>query len=158
MKGYALIEIIIVVAIIVLFSALSLGYYRNFDEQKKLDGEIKQFTDVLDLASSKSSSGDLSPNPSCVDDFQGYGVQIINDASYSFRFNCGGVYTTIQTYTVRPGLTLLGAGTDILFKPLTAETNLGIPTDIIFTSSTINKCIRIQISPQGVVEEMPTCP
>lgn len=153
--GYTLIEILVVLSIIVIFSALSLAYYREFDEQRKLDAEAKQLVDVLNLASKKSSSADLSPNP--CSDFQGYRVNISNLTTYKLQFNCGGSYSDIQSYTLRSGLTFLESdvGSDVLFKPLSAEAN---SSTITITNIVTNKCIKIQVNPVGTVEELPSCP
>lgn len=150
--GYTLIELLIVLSIIVIFSALSLAYYRQFDEQRKLDAEAKQLVDVLNLASKKARSADISPYSSCTD-FQGYRVKIKNSTRYKLQFNCGGSYSDIQFYDLRAGLTL--SGSDVVFKPLSAETDS--TTIIKITNSVINKCINIQINPVGTVEEVPNC-
>lgn len=149
--GYTLIEILIVLSIIVIFSALSLAYYREFDEQRKLDAEAKQLIDVLNLASKKSSSADLSSNPNC-SDFQGYRVKIQNTTTYRLQFKCGISYSNIQSYTLRTGLNL--SGPNVLFEPLSAETN---SSTVTITNTVTSKCINIQINPVGTVEELP-CP
>lgn len=156
-SGYALIEILIVLSIIVLFSGLSLAYFRGFDEQKKLDAEAKQLIDVLNLAQKKSTAADLSPNLNC-SDFQGYRVNIQTTTSYALEFNCTGSYSTVQSYALRSGMTLSGIGTNILFKPLSAGTNLSNSITTTITSSTTGKCIKIQINPVGTVEELSNCP
>jgi len=159
--GYTLIEILIVVSIIVLFTGLSLAYYRGFDEQRKLDAETKQLIDILNLAEKKSVAADLSPlglNPSC-SDFRGYWVSLTG-TSYSLKLNCAGVDTLIQTYTLGSGMTLLVSDatvTDILFKPLYSGTNLSTPISVTLTNSSNNKCTKIQINPVGTVEQLPNC-
>ncbi len=152
--GYALIEILIVLSIIVLFSALSLAYYRGFDEQKKLDAETKQLIDILNLASKKSSSADLPPDLSC-SNFLGYQVISMTTTTYTLRINCGGGYTDIQSYTLRTSLTFSGPLAAVLFNPITAEANSSTFT---LTNTVTNKCIYIQINPVGTVEERPNCP
>jgi prepilin-type N-terminal cleavage/methylation domain-containing protein len=153
--GYTLLEIIVVVTIISLFTALSIGYYRNFDEQKKLDGDVKQFIDVLNLAANKANSGDLNPNPNCTD-FQGYSVLISSTTSYSLEFNCGDVYTEVQAYNLKSNISFTGTDANILFKPLTGGTNLIRQASVTFTNNATGKCKKILINPLGGTEET-TC-
>lgn len=154
-SGFTLIELLIVLSIVVIFSALSLAYYREFNEQRKLDAEAKQLIDVLNLASKKSRASDLSPNPSC-SDFRGYGVNIqdlTTHNTYKLQFKCAAELSDVQLYKLRDGLTLSGLG--VLFMPLFAETN---PSTITITNTVTGKCINIQINQVGTVEELPNCP
>ncbi len=155
-SGYTLLEILIVVSIISMFTALSIGYYRNFDDQRKLDGDTKQVIDVLNLAANRANSGDLNPNPICPD-FQGYAVTIGTSNTYSLQFNCGNVYTAIQNYRLDSGLCFVEVGTNVLFKPLTAGTNLLRSTGITINSLALSKCQQISVDPAGTVNEAPSC-
>ena len=163
--GYTLIELLIVIFIIVLFSGLSLAYYRNFDEQRKLDAEAKQLMEVLSLASKKANSSDLTPNSSCID-FRGYRVLIESPATYTLEFACvedpvnnPGVinYRLIQRQTTQPGISLSGSGTSILFKPLSSGTNLTTEAAIVLTNSATGKCTTVQVNPIGTVEQTSNC-
>lgn len=151
-SGFALVELLIVLTIIIIFAGLSLAYYRNFDEQKKLEGEAKQLVDVLNLASKKAHASDLSPDPNC-STFLGYRVIITTSSTYELQFNCGGSYSTIQEYSLQSGVSFLIAGTSVLFKPLSVGTNLTNPVTTTLKNSAINKCREIQINPVGTVEE-----
>lgn len=154
--GYALIELLIVIFIITLFSALSLAYYRSFDEQRKLDAGAKQLMEVLSLASKKANSSDLTPNSSCTD-FRGYRVLIESPATYTLEFNCAESYQLIQRQTTQPGISLSGSGTSILFKPLSSGTNLTTEAAIVINNSSNGKCTVVQVNPIGTVERTSNC-
>lgn len=151
-SGFALLELLIVLSIIVVFAGLSLAYYRNFDEQKKLEGEAKQLVDVLNLASKKANVSDISPMLNC-SSFLGYRVVIATPTSYELQFNCGENYSKVQEYLLKPSMSFVLAGTSVLFKPLSAGTNLIIPATTTLKNTAINKCIEIQINTVGTVQE-----
>lgn len=158
--GYTLIELLVVLSILVFFSALSLAYYRGFEEERKLDSETKQLIDILDLASKKTSAPDFSPDAtsSCTD-FQGYKVTLDSATAYSLKFTCqGNPDILVQTYTLSAGLTLSGDSSSILYKPLNAGTNLSALSTITINSPASGRCKKIQINPIGTVEQLPTCP
>jgi len=58
-KSFTLIELLIVVTVIGLFSGLSIAYYNNFTNEKKLEAGADQVYNVLELAKKKTSSGDF---------------------------------------------------------------------------------------------------
>ncbi len=97
-KGFTLIEIIVVIAVISLITGMSLAYYNTFNEQQKLRSEAKKIIDVIELAKHKASSGD-SP-ASCTTGFTGYRADI-GAASYFISACCAGTCDTanpVQTY------------------------------------------------------------
>lgn len=60
-KGFTLIEILITIIVISLFSALSLAGYSYFREQKILEDRTKQFVEVLELAKKMAVTGQIPP-------------------------------------------------------------------------------------------------
>jgi len=155
-KGYTLIELLIVIAIIALFSGLSLAYYNNYTDDRKLAGEAKQLVDVLNLAYKKATAVDLTPNSSC-SDFRGYVVTfppLTPSTTYSLNFNCDGSNQLVSQYSINIGVVINSASVNsILFKPLSAGTNLAGDATITLKNSNISKCIDIWVHIVGTVEE-----
>ncbi len=146
-KGFTLIEFLVVISIMAIFTGIGLAQYNTYTEQLKLKNEAKKLVDVLELAKKKSMSADLVG--SC-DDFTGYRLTISSD-SYSLSFGCASVYSLVQNYNLSTNVTaIIGTG-DFNFPPLMANPNFTI-TSIQIKNSSISKCVTISISSIGLVE------
>ena len=153
-KGFTLIELIIVITIIALFSGMLFAYYGNFNEEKKLQSEVKKITAIAYLARSKATAGDLDLNLPACSDFLGYRININSSSTYALERNCGGTYVSVQTQTLPTNTTITSAiPLLVLFKPLSAGTDLSSPTTVVIKDSFINRCMSIQISTLGVITE-----
>lgn len=155
-RGFTLIELIIVVFIVVLFAGLSLANYGQFNEEKKLDDEAKKLSAILYLARTKATAADTDPNLAPCSDFQGYRVLFTSappSYTYMMERNCGGTYKSVQAQTLSSNITFNTAVSQILFKPLNAGTDLTSKTKIIIKSTTLEKCIDIQVAPSAVIDE-----
>lgn len=155
-KGFSLIELIIVTGIIAVFSSLSLGYYNNFTEERKLDRDAKKLVDIIELTKKKAQAGDIE-SYSC-GEFSGY-TMVFLPASYTMRLCCDSTCTSsyeVQTFRYQTNIAALITGsTTVHFEPLTLRTDLSTDTTIRIQHSGLDKCVPIVISPLGVVEEMP---
>ncbi len=154
--GFTLIELIIVIFIILLFSGMSLAYFGTYNNDKKLGEELKKLTTILYLARNKASAGDA--DPSVCTDFKGYRLNIQDAHTYSLDRNCGGVYTAIQTSTTIDPLIIDTPPSGfypyyILFKPLNTGTDLTVTTNIVIKNPNSSQCIGAQITPLGVIVE-----
>ena len=58
-KGFTLIELIVVMGILSIFSGIFLARYNENASQLKLKNEAKKLIDVLELAKKKALNGDL---------------------------------------------------------------------------------------------------
>lgn len=92
-KSFTLIELIIVVVIIALFSGLLLANYNNFAQEKKLETEANKLVAVLELAKKKANAGDRTAViGSCLGDLTGYRVRLDNvsrgSSKYTLRMIC----------------------------------------------------------------------
>lgn len=146
-NSFTLIELLIVVTIILLLSGLSLAYYNQFNEQKKLEKETEKLVDVLELAKKKATSADIGGYSCPV--FSGYQVAV-GASSYSLRLCCSADCTTnysIQTYDFPTNIS--STVNNIQFKPL--ATGVVTAASIKIRSSAINKCQQISVSLAGVI-------
>ncbi len=153
-RSFTLIEIIIVIGIIAIFSALSMGYYNTYTEEKKLDGEEKKIIDIIELARKKAQSGDIG-GYSC-SNFDGYQVVFAGD-TYYLRICCADGCSstfTLQSYKLPQNITATISGSPtISFSPLNFHTNLTTTVTITVKNAKISKCIPIAIYPSGLVDE-----
>ena len=150
-KGFTFIELIIVVFVLLLFTGLTIANYGNFNEEKKLEDELKRLSSVLHLARTKAVAADADPNlPACAD-FKGY-YATISAASYKLERSCAGTPDEVQTYSL-PANIISKTTLQILFKPLNAGTDLPSVTTVTLRNNILDKCIDIQISPSGTIKE-----
>jgi len=150
-KSFTLIELLIVVTVIGLFSGLSIAYYNNFTNEKKLEAGADQVYNVLELAKKKTSSGDLSGETCNNDVFDGYEVKSSADgSSYSLSLCCdGSCNTLIQTYDLKDQIVFDPTPLSIQFNTLTAPVTAQTFT---IKSSSLNKYIDIDINTAGLIE------
>jgi len=148
-KSFTLIELLIVVTVIGLFSGLSIAYYNNFTNEKKLEAGANLVYDALELAQKKTSSADLSAQ-TC-DPFEGYEVTSSADGSSCSLYICcsGSCNTLIKTYDLNDQVRFDHVSKSIQFKILTAPV---IPVTFTIKSSSLNKCINIVINAAGLIE------
>lgn len=150
-NSFTLIELLIAVSIILIFSGFSLAFYNKFTEEKKLENEAKKLVDVLELAKKKTSAGDVG-NYSC-DNFFGYHV-VIRLKYYGLRLCCSSGCDTnnsylIQWYNLPSNMSILSGDTTIQFKPLTTMFN---QNTITLRNSSLSRCRNVSISPTGITE------
>lgn len=154
-KGFSLIETIVVVSIIILFTGIGIAKYNDFSEEKRLDTEVKDFIDFLDAARQKTvqqdvSAGNISPCP-----FEGYSVKI--DAStqkYTLFIQCPIATETTIEHTFPSSIQISPSGTHwVVYKyPKGFTTNVSNQTFTI-KHLTLKKCVDVTITPAGVINE-----
>ena len=145
-NGFTLIELIIVVATISLFVGISVAYYNNFSENKKLESEARKFANVLNLAKSKASSGESYSN---CNNFTGYRISV-NADNYTLNFCCNNSCTTQIMASDLPDDIEFSSGTgNITFKPIGGETNLTSDKLIVLRDDSLNRNINITVSTFG---------
>ncbi len=166
-KGFTLIELIIVVATVLLFSGLLLTQYGNFIEQARLKNEANKLKDILELAKKKTTEKEIIGT--CISGFDGYLVNIASNG-YVLSFCCGGVCDednpihslnlTSQTNTIS-----VESGTGaIQFIPSPQGTSLTNDAIITLKNSAIsnaNKCITLNITKIGIIgvsDTFTSCP
>jgi prepilin-type N-terminal cleavage/methylation domain-containing protein len=119
MRGFTLLEVLVVAAVIVLLAVISLVAFKNFNRNTALDADTRVVVSVIEAArqNTLSSKGDMQ-----------YGVRLESNAVVLFQ---GTVYNAANTSNKRYPLTvhssitksLSGGGSDIVFKKLTGETD-----------------------------------
>lgn len=166
-QGFTFLELLIVIAIMALFSTLSVGGYTAFNENKKIDADTNQLVSTIELAKKKSRAGDKSgivqagvDYSAC--DLDGYKVAITSASTYSLQavmcsnsspsctLNSGCADISIASYSLASSVslepttgavTIAGAGVAIS----------GVST-ITVTNSKNSKSKTITINGAGIVE------
>lgn len=165
-RGFTLIEILISITIIILFSGITLAYYNNFTEDQKLKSESKRLISVLALARKMASAGVISDPTQCDISanyvFNGYKVTFTSDSSYTLQQSCSlcviindnyvctpVTAPSIHTYSFDQGLVVKDLP-DILFQPL----SLGAKSEesIIKLKNNLNHCIDITVGLSTIEE------
>ncbi|NMB83757.1 hypothetical protein GYA28_00530 [Candidatus Roizmanbacteria bacterium] len=159
--SFTLIEIVLVIFIITLFSGMSLAYYNNYTEEQKLKAETEKIIDVLELVKKKAVSGDLS-GQNCTN-FLGYQVAFTSN-QYSFKLmcepDCGGTDCDLYEnyFSLPTSLSLTSDNGSILFKPLSNGVNISSVNNITVTNNRLSKCKKISVAPNGLIDRVSVCP
>jgi len=159
--SFTLIELIIVIGIITLFSGFSLAMYNDFTETKKLEAETKKFVEVLELAKKKINSGD---KPTTCDTLLNYKVTYSTNA-YQVFAQCFSSIIQIGSsidlplniiLTVSPPASLPD---EVIFKPFGLGVDLGVGVvekNVLIKNNNNSKCRQINIKNSGVINEQKT--
>lgn len=146
-RSFTLIEILVTVMIILLFTGLSIPRYNIYTEQLKLKSEIQQVSDLIELAKKKAISSELFDD-NCTD-FSGYRVTLDNN-SVSLKFGCSNDYQTINSFVFENGITIIAGTGNLDFPPLGVNTNISI-SYIRFKNIKLNQCQDIYLSSIGII-------
>lgn len=148
--SFTFIELIIIVAVVILFFGFSLGYYTKYGEQKKLEGDSRNFVEMLELAKKKIASGD-KPNSDCLLS----SVTVMYDSStseYSMSAQCPTDVSLVPAQKLSgSAINFLSSGS-VVFKPFGAQTIYSSACILLKNAST-NTCRQITLEASGVVTE-----
>lgn len=158
--GFTLIEILISISIIALFSGITLAYYNNFTEDQKLKSESKRLISVLALARKMASASVDAGLCPVNQPFSGYQVGL-TASGYNLYRCCGATCNPppVHSYIFTENISGT-AETAFLFQPLSLGVKTTDPDSTIKLTNFLNKCIVITIG-QSTVDEstiQPSCP
>lgn len=154
-RGYTLLELLIVVAIILIFSGLMLAQYNSSNEQIKLKTEAQKLSNMLELARKKTLARNIIDT--CINNFSGYALTLDSN-QYTLSYCCAGncAYSTIQTTKFTNSISIVNPPMPypIQFIPSFQGTNLTSDITVQIKNTAIpstNKCIQLSISKIGIV-------
>jgi len=150
-KSFTLIELIIIVAIIVIFSGITMAYFNNFTREKQLSNNTKKLIDVIDLAQKKTNSGDNSMCLGTDGTSDGFSVVITGANSYKLEPVCMVGTPSIVTYQTESNVQFINTSQRIDFKPLVP---LDSVVQIILKEINLNKCLAVKIEASGSTEQI----
>jgi prepilin-type N-terminal cleavage/methylation domain-containing protein len=144
MKGFTLIEIIIVVVILAVLTAMALTSFSSFRQNQTLNSDTNKIVSVINEARSKTLSSQ---------DFSQYGVHMESSRVILFKgavYPSGGISTTTLSAILEiSGISLNGGGSDIVFQKITGKTDQ-YGTLIIRVKADASKTKTINISSTGI--------
>lgn len=154
-SGFTLIEILVVLTIISLFTGYSLVTYNSFSQQKTLEKEASYLVDVLSLARGKAQASENSASCSGADEFGGYRVEV-NASNYNFKQCCRDIVTkaisscgsNIQSYNFHSSVSKISGAPAVDFYPLTSGAT---STTMRIKHDSLNKCLDISITATGII-------
>ena len=118
MRGFTLIELMVVIGITVLLSGSGIAAYNRFNNRQLVRREGAAATDLLRLAQTKALTGDKPAGEACASaNLDGYRVRWSTDR-FVLEAVCGGVGVEIKTNPPVAGGVELVAGTQASFKVL----------------------------------------
>ncbi len=162
--GFTIIELLVVISIVILFSGLSIGYYNSFTQKQNLERGQQLLLNTLELAQKKASVGDLTPDISC-QNFVGYRVNFPDTVSFNLQFCCNedsllpddGSCSNITgaSYQLPQNLILSGVITypyAVRFKQNGQGVSMQnvVVGKIVLKNSVTSQCLGINISDFGV--------
>jgi prepilin-type N-terminal cleavage/methylation domain-containing protein len=159
-KGFTLIELLVVIVVIGLFSGLSILYYNNFNEQKKLESDTEGFKSVFELVRNKALAGDKSPCTTAKNPLQPYQINIVSGTPSYYTIN-NACITTGSTEMARYPLSsniIFQTSDTIEFK--IAQPGLNSAKSITLKNTFIQKCYTLTIDLSGVINQsaLVSCP
>lgn len=153
-SGFTIIELLVVVTVMLLFSGMSLASYNSFTNEKEIEQETQKLIDVLELTRQKALAAEKTE--SCYV-FDGYRIKFDSNNQYNLELCCNGQCCdgTNGCYPSAKYESKLNITTSpdnyVLFRPLNRGAN-----DIIIeiNSPKISKCGKISVNKAGLIEEL----
>ncbi len=145
-SGFSLVEILIVVTIIIIFSGLTLASYNHYNQKKELEATAQKISDILELAKKKAITG----GQTCSDILRGYQVKFLDATSYELDEVCTNEYS-MQRFAINSYYSLTYSHSAIMFERLTGWLINDVDVTIKVKNSQTNQCVDISVSKYGQV-------
>lgn len=150
--GFSLIEILIVISILILFSGMSIAYFNEFTEDKKLESESRKVVDVLELAKKKARAADLSRcsfDPLVTPQVRNYSLVVVNPTEYQIVPECLTGTPAPIIYNLEKNVMFMIPTVAVDFYPLSA----GASKRCLYLRNSIsNKCRNVKVGEVGLID------
>ncbi len=167
--GFTMIELLVIVSFIVMFSGYSISYYHQFTEGKKLENASKKISTILDLVRVKSTSGDSSMctgGSGVTPMLNYYSFEVVDSTSYRMRPYCAEGTPKPVTYSTERNIEFptrpppAAPFAVVTFFPVTGGSSCSY---VYIKNTSLNKCRFVKTSTTGLVQEdacgsCATCP
>lgn len=150
-NGYTLVELLVVAAITISLTGLSLAWYVNFSEDKGLNKQVQDFMQTIQMAKNKAYAGDSSVcgNPGNITPrLEQYSVRVDSSGVHAIPL-CTGTPTG-YTYPFQDHIVILTPTMEVAFGTFgtyISAQNICIPIQ----NTTSNKCKYVHINETGLV-------
>jgi prepilin-type N-terminal cleavage/methylation domain-containing protein len=158
-KGYSLIEILVVLAVLGILFAAGYANFRDFTRRQAISNSAKEVMGDLRQAQQMALSGQKPANANCIGVYvlNGFNFRVVSSTQYEIRPNCSGPNPppVTKTVTLPAGVIIASPYPNpnpILFKVLGAGTNIGNSTTLNLRQSVSGATQIITITSGGRVQ------
>ncbi|MCS7093388.1 MAG: type II secretion system GspH family protein [Patescibacteria group bacterium] len=149
-KSFTLVEILVLMVIASVFFGLFIPNYQRFEQERILQNQARNFSQVFELVKKKAFSSELH-DKNC-QNFSGYKLTIKSNNNYSFSFGCHTNFYEIQNYYLNQNNFFTEAiGKEFYFSPTGRLIDIGGVSTLRIKNEIINKCIEININERGIM-------
>lgn len=147
-NGFTLIEMIITVSLILLFTALGIAQYNTYNEKERVRQAFLTLRTDLRLAQTKADSA-LKPDVCGDTVFDGYQVSITEN-TYTINAKCGATTSDMTVVYLPNGVTFSPNPEQFVFYPMMRGTSLSAPLSLKLISTNSYE-LTLTIAPSGAV-------
>lgn len=149
MKGYTLIEILVVLAIMSLLFNFGSAGFRDFARRQALSGTAKNIQGDLRLAQANAATGQKPSG--CTTTLDSYSFNVKSASRYTIEANCA-VSTIVKDVNLPSGITISTPSLNPLkFKVLSQGTNLTSDWTLTLSQTGTNP-VMVTVTPGGEIK------
>jgi len=148
-QGFTIIELLIGIIIIGLFSTITISSMRGFGEKKELEAQKDKFVTVLELAKKKARSGDAG---GCTQ-LDHYEVEIQSTTSYQLKPICQTGTGTNETFTVAQSSSARISSYSSSITSYAPISNQVSANCIVINDATADSCYKLTVLESGIINE-----
>lgn len=146
-RSFTLIEILIVVSITIVVSGFSLVMMSSYKDERLLNEQVSQFSQVLELAKSKAAAGDTSLCSDSITPYvNGYSV-VVNPTAIQLIPGCNTVPTPL-VYPIKNKIIFVTPSFAVQFN---AQKYQGNSLVIPIKNTVTNKCKSVVLDETGLI-------
>lgn len=150
MKGYTLIEILVVLAIMGLLFNFGSAGFRDFARRQALSGTAKNIQGDLRLAQADAATGQKPSG--CTTTLDSYSFNVKSASRYTIEANCAVSSTIVKDVNLPSGITIQAPLPGLLnFKVLSQGTNLTGDWTLTLSQTGTNP-VTVTVTPGGEIK------
>ncbi len=151
MRGFTLLELILVIGILAILGTVGFNFYFNFQIDVKVDEEINRIQQILRQVQQKAVSGEEGAN---------WGIRFVNnttddqhyDVFWGNSFSSG---TSTDSYYLPSGVIFTTPSSsstlDLIFNKRTGESSSSSIITITIQTETLSVSKSVSITPKGLI-------
>ena len=156
LKSYTLIEILVVAAIVVVLSGISLAIFSTYRDDRVLGNQVTLLTNILELAKNKATSGDVSLCGNNQIPYVDSYTVTVDDTNLTLHPGCTKTLPTPINYPIPTNISYVTPTFSLRFD---GQNYQGVTRRFPIKNTVTGKCKFVQIDETGVVTNGDmTCP